>query len=88
MAKVLKMDHLKPRDCVSADHYFSPILGHLPHTFGKEQNGYTCGSLFADHASSKLFNLLQYSQYSNTAPETIKSTLHLEAMALNKGFST
>jgi hypothetical protein len=42
---------------------------------GKEQNGYTCRSLFVDHARGK------------TALETIRSTLCMEAMALNKGFN-
>ncbi len=80
---ILKQDHLHPGNCILADHYFSPILGCLPHTFGKERNGYTCDSLFVDHASGKIFNFLQYS---NTASETIRSTLWLEAMALDKGF--
>jgi hypothetical protein len=51
---------------------------------GKENNGYTCGSLFLDHASRIIFNFLQYS---NTALETIRSTFCLEAMALDKGFN-
>ncbi len=59
--QVLKQDHLKPGDCISADHYFSPIIGQIPHTFGKEQSSYTCGSLFVDHASGKIFNFPQYS---------------------------
>jgi hypothetical protein len=80
---ILKQDHLQPGNCISADHYFSPILGRLPHTFGKERNGYTCGSLFVDHSSGKIFN---FPQYSNTASETIRSTLCLEAMALDEGF--
>jgi hypothetical protein len=80
---ILKQDHLQPGDCILADHYFSPILGCLPHTFGKERNGYTCGSLFVDHASGQIFNFLQYS---NTALEMIRSTLQLEAMALDEGF--
>jgi hypothetical protein len=48
---ILKQNHLQPGDCLSANHYFSPIPGKLPHTFGQEQNGYICGSLFMDHAS-------------------------------------
>ncbi len=32
----LKTNHLAPGDCVSADHYFSPVQGRLLHTFGKE----------------------------------------------------
>ena len=33
---ILKSGHLRPGDCLSVDHYFSPIVGWLPHTFGKE----------------------------------------------------
>ena len=80
---ILKRDHLQPGDCISADHYFSPITGRLPHTYGRERNGYTCGSLFVDHASGKIFN---FSQYSNTAAETIRSAIRLEAMARDEGF--
>jgi hypothetical protein len=42
-----------------------------------------CGSLFVDHASGKIFN---FPQYSNTADETIKSAVKLEAMARDEGF--
>jgi hypothetical protein len=80
---ILKQDHLQPGNCILADHYFSPILGCLPHTFRKERNDYTCGSLFVDHASREIFN---FPQYFNTALETRRSTLCLEAMALDKGF--
>ncbi len=65
------------------DHYFSPVQGCLPHTFGKERHGYTCGSLFVDHASGKIFNFLQYS---NTAHEMLQSINWLEAMAREEGF--
>jgi hypothetical protein len=78
-----KTKDLKPEDCLLADHYFSPIEGCLPHSFGKEQNGYTCGSLFVDHASGKIFN---FHQYLNTANETISSTIKLETMAREEGF--
>jgi hypothetical protein len=37
----------------------------------------------ADHASGKIFN---FPQYSNTALETIKSSLQMEAMAREEGF--
>ena len=80
---ILKRDHLLPGDCSSADHYFSPIPGRLPHTFGRERNGYTCGSLFVDHARGKIFN---FPQYSNTVSETIRSALWLEAFAQEEGF--
>ncbi len=49
----LKRGHVQPGDCISTDHYISLVPGHLPHTFGQEKHGYTCGSLFVDHASGK-----------------------------------
>jgi transposase InsO family protein len=79
----LKSNHLTPGDCVSADHYFSPVPGCLPHTFGKECVGYTCSSLFVDHASGKIFN---FPQYSNNASKTIQYAQHLESMARDEGF--
>ena len=56
---MLKPNHLAPGDCVSTDHYFSPVQGRLLHTFGKERVEFTCGSLFVDHTSSKIFNFPQ-----------------------------
>jgi hypothetical protein len=79
----LKTDDLKPGDCILADHYFPPIQGRLPHSFGKERNGYTCGSLFVDHASGKIFN---FPQNSNTANATVSSTIKHENMARDEGF--
>jgi hypothetical protein len=58
-ACIPKENHLIPGNCILADHYFSPVQGHLPHTFGKERHKYTCGSLFDDHASGKIFKFLQ-----------------------------
>ncbi len=48
---LLKRGHVHPGDCISTDHYISSVPGRLPHTFGREKHGYTCGSLFVDHAS-------------------------------------
>jgi hypothetical protein len=79
----LKSNHLTPGNCVYADHYFSPVPSHLPHTFGKEHVGYTWGSLFVDHASGKIFN---FPQYSNNASETIQCAQCLESMAWDEGF--
>ena len=74
----LKRGHVNPGDCISADHYISSVPGRLPHTFGREKDSYTCGSLFVDHASGKIFN---FCQYSTNANETIKSAQRLESMA-------
>ena len=49
--KKLKRGHTKPGDCISADHYMSAVPGRLPHTYGREKAGYTCGTLFVDRAS-------------------------------------
>jgi hypothetical protein len=72
-----------PGDCISAHHYFSPVQGCLPHTFGKKRHGYSCCSLFVDHASGKIFNFLQYL---NTAHKMLQSINWLEAMAWEEGF--
>ena len=82
--KLLKHDHLHPGDCISADHYISQIHGRIPTGFGKERNGYSCGCLFVDHASGKIFN---FAQYSTTANETIDSALRLEALARDEGLT-
>ena len=66
----LKTNHLAPGDCVSADHYFSPVEGPLLHTFGKERVGFKSSSLFVDHTSSIIFN---FPQYSNNPGEMIQS---------------
>jgi hypothetical protein len=79
----LKEDDVYPGSCISADHYFSPVQGRLLHTFGRERHGYTCGSLFVDHASRKISN---FPQFSTNATETLKSVVHLKAYAYNEGF--
>ena len=80
--KVLKRGHTKPGDCISADHYISSVPGRLPNTYGREKEGYQCGTLFVDHASGKVFN---YCQFSTSANETLKSKHQLEALAGDDG---
>ncbi len=72
---ILKWSHLVPGCCMSVDHYFSPKIGRLLHTFGREHIGYSCGTLCVDHASRKLFN---FCQYSNNVTETIQSKRRCE----------
>jgi hypothetical protein len=59
-------------------------MGHLPHTFGREQIGYSCGTLFVHHDSGKLFN---FCKYSTNAVETISSKHRLESLAQQEGIS-
>lgn len=80
--KILKQGHTLPGDCISADHYLSPHQGCLYGTFGREREGYTCGTLFVGHASGKIF---KFPQYSTTAAETVKSKRNLERLALEDG---
>lgn len=79
----LKAGDVHLGSCISADHYFSPVQGRLLHTFGRERHGHTCGSLFVDHASGKIFN---FPQFSTNATETLKSVARLEAYAYDEGF--
>ena len=81
--KVLKIGHTKPGDCISADHYISTVPGCLPNSHGNDSHGYTCSTLFVDHASGKLFN---FPQLSTSATETITSKHQLEALAADEGF--
>jgi hypothetical protein len=76
--QILKRGHLEPGDCISIDQYVSKVQGRLPHTFGRERHGYTCGTLFVDHASGKIFN---FCQLSNNAIETLSTKSRLEALA-------
>jgi hypothetical protein len=76
--QVLKRGHLMPGCCVSVDHYMSSVMRRLPHTFGREQIGYSCGLLFVDHASGKQFN---FCQYSTTAAKTLSNKCQLESIA-------
>jgi hypothetical protein len=79
---VLKRGHMSPGDCVSADHYLSPVNGRLYSSYGRESHGYTCGTLFVDHASGKIFN---FPQLSTTAADTIRSKHLLERLAFDEG---
>ena len=76
---ILKRGHLNPGDCVSADHYLSTYPGRLYTTFGREKQGFTCGTIFVDHASGRVFN---YCQYSTDSAATLASKHHLESIAL------
>ncbi len=80
----MKWGHLVPGHCISVDHYISSAMRWLPHTFGCEQVGYSCGTLRVDHASGRLFNYCEYSTY---AAETISSKHRLESWAQKEGFS-
>ncbi len=80
----LKQSHVAPGDCVSADHYLSPFNGRLYSSFGREQRGYLCGTIFVDHSSGKVFN---FPQLSNSAVDTIRSKRTLKRLACDEGIT-
>ncbi len=82
--KMLKKEHLLLGSYISVDHYMSSVMGCLPHTFGKERIGYSCGNLFVNHASGKMFN---FCQFSKNASETINSKPHLKSLARQEGIA-
>ena len=81
--KELKRGYTRPGDCISADHYISAVTGRLPHTYGREQQGYQAGTLFIYHSSGKVFNVYQFS---TGAAETVERKHTLEHFAQDKGF--
>jgi hypothetical protein len=62
----------------------SSVMGWLPHTFGRERVGYSCGTLFVDHASGNLFN---FCHYSTTAAKTLSNKCRLESIAWQEGIA-
>ena len=82
--KQLKRGHVERGDYVSTDHYISAVPGQLEHTYGQEKQGYSCGTLFVDHATGTIFN---YCQLSNNAGETVVSKNDLEKQAQEEGFT-
>jgi hypothetical protein len=82
--QILKRGHTQCGDCVLVDQYVSTVQGRLPHTFGRERHRYTCGTLFVDQASGKIFN---FCQLSNNAAKTIKSKSCSETIAQNNSFN-
>ena len=83
-AEVIKDGDLVPGVCVSTDQYECRIKGRLPNTRGKEdpQKIYCGGTLFSDHASSKIE---MYHQVSLGATDTVRSKNLYEQEAAEVG---
>jgi hypothetical protein len=81
---VLKEGHVEPGDCVSCDHFSSPVKGRVMATSGHSSSahGYTCGTIFVDHCSGYIF---VHPQKTNSAEETIRSKLLVEREAADVG---
>jgi hypothetical protein len=81
---VLKEDHLKPGDCISCDHYISPVPGRVISKSGHSStsHGYVGGTLYVDHASGWIFH---QAQRTIAASDTIRGKLILEREAADIG---
>jgi hypothetical protein len=77
---VLKEGDLQPGDCVSCDHYMSPVPSRVIAESGYSStcHGYTCGTIYVDHASGFMF---VRNQKSISAEDTIWGKLLFEQEA-------
>ena len=66
------------------DCYMSSVPGCLEHTFGREQNVYSCRTIIVYCATGKVFN---FCQLSNNAAKTVWNTHKLEKLACDKSFT-
>jgi hypothetical protein len=80
----LKANDLEPGRTVSMDQYQSTVCGRLPDTFGKEKEDdrFGGGTIFVDHASTKIY--IKH-QVSLKAGETIQAKRAFERDALQHG---
>ena len=81
---ITRSDELNPGDCFSVDQYESSVRGRLPHTRGREsqQSKLRCGTIYYDHASTKIF--IRH-QTSTEAAETINGKRDVERECLSQG---
>eukprot|EP00804_Cyclotella_cryptica_P006881 CCRYP_020804-RA/>CCRYP_020804-RA protein AED:0.48 eAED:0.37 QI:0/-1/0/1/-1/1/1/0/621 len=83
---ILKENHVQPGDCISCDHFLSPVPGRVISSSGhsSSHNGYTCGTIFVDHCSGFIF---AHHQLTTTASDTIRGKLLFEREAADVGVS-
>ena len=81
---LLKRNHLTPGQCVSCDHYVSPVKGRRVEGFGKRTkvDGYVGGAIYVDHASAKIFH---HPQASLSAADTLRGKQIIEQEAHDIG---
>jgi transposase InsO family protein len=81
---VLKEVDLQPGDCISCDHFMSPVTGRAIAESGHSstRHGYTCGTIYIDHASGFMYARCQKSI---SAEDTIRGKLLFEQEAADSG---
>jgi GAG-pre-integrase domain len=80
----LKEGTIQPGDCLHLDQYKSAVLGHLPHTMGREKSSlkYSGGLIAVDASSGKVF--IRH-QVSLTSGETIQAMCSIVQDARENG---
>ena len=80
----LKRDDVLPGDCVSCDHYISPVPGRVvaPSGYSSVRHGYQGGTIYVDHASGWIFHRPQKTL---SVSDTIRGKLILEREASDVG---
>ena len=81
---LLKRNHLRPGQCLSCDHYVSPVKGRRVDGYGKrtQLDGYVGGAIYVDHASAKIFH---HPQASLSAADTLRGKQIIEQEAHDLG---
>jgi transposase InsO family protein len=83
---VLKENHLDPSDCISCNHYLSPVPGVVVASLGYTSacHGVVGGTIYVDHASGFIFHRPQRTINAN---DTIRGKLLLEREAAGVGIT-
>jgi hypothetical protein len=83
---VLKEGDLQPGDCISCDHFMSPVTGRAiaESGYSSTRHGYTCGTIYVDHATGFMHARCQKSI---SAEDTIHGKLLFEQEAADSGVS-
>jgi transposase InsO family protein len=81
---VLKDGDLQPGDCISCDHFMSPVTGRAiaDSGYSSTRHGYTCGTIYVDHATGFM---QARCQKSISAEDTIRGKLLFEQEAADSG---
>jgi hypothetical protein len=81
---VLKEGDVQPGDCISCDHFMSPVTGRAiaDSGYSSTRHGYTCGTIYVDHASGFMYACCQKSI---SAEDTIRGKLLFEQEAADSG---
>ncbi|KAL7482892.1 LOW QUALITY PROTEIN: hypothetical protein ACHAW6_008543 [Cyclotella cf. meneghiniana] len=81
---VLKENHVRPGDCISCNHFISPVPGRVTSLSGhsSSRNSYTCSTIYVDHCSTFLFI---HHQLTTAASDTICGKMLLESEAADVG---